>query len=86
LETGNLAGAVEEFETQLNSYDFFRLVSGTRNIKIHYYLGLAYEQSNWYDKAIVQYELYLDILKDADFEFDEIKDAQERLKRLKSNI
>ncbi|MFH2037259.1 MAG: tetratricopeptide repeat protein [Candidatus Zixiibacteriota bacterium] len=86
LNAENLAGAVKELESQLNSYDYFRLITGSWNIKMHYYLGIAYERSNWNDKAIEQYTLFLDILKDADYEFDEVKDASYRIKRLKGII
>jgi tetratricopeptide (TPR) repeat protein len=84
LELGRLGEAVTEFEEQLNYYDYWRLYWGGFNIKIHYYLGLAYEQSNWFEQAIQQYEIFLETWKDADPGIKEIDDARERLKRLKN--
>ena len=50
----------------------------------HYYLGQAYEESGWTDKAIEQYETFLDIWKNADSGLTSVEDARTRLARLKS--
>jgi len=42
-------------------------------------LGLAYERSGWRDRAVEQYEEFLDIWKAADPGIAEIEDARERL-------
>jgi len=52
-------------------------------VKAHYYLGQAYERSGWTDKAIEQYETFLDIWKDADKGIEEMGEAGERLRALK---
>jgi hypothetical protein len=52
-------------------------------VKVHYFLGLAYEQSGWTKKAVEHYEEFLDIWKDADPGITEIEDARQRLARLK---
>ena len=52
-------------------------------VKAYYHLGLAYQQSGWKDKAIDQYEQFLDIWKDADPWIDELEDAKRRLAALK---
>ena len=36
-------------------------------VKAHYWLGVAYEKQGQIDKAIKEYENFLDIWKDADF-------------------
>ncbi|MFC1475822.1 tetratricopeptide repeat protein [Candidatus Zixiibacteriota bacterium] len=80
---GQLSEAVAEFEPLLA---FFTLHTAFRNIwdvKVHYYLALAYEKSNWHDKAIEQYEIFLDIWKNADPGIEEIDDAKARLAQLK---
>ena len=53
-------------------------------MRCHYYLGLAYERSGWNRKAIEQYERFLEIWKQADPILVEVKDARERLERLKT--
>ena len=53
---------------------------------LHYYLGQAYEQSRWRDRAIEQYETFLDIWKDADARLESVEDAKARLARLKGAV
>ena len=81
--TGRLADAVTMFEKALRWYDNPRAFEGLLSAKAHYWLGQAYEESGWRDKAIEQYETFLDIWKDADPGIEEIDDARERLARLK---
>jgi tetratricopeptide (TPR) repeat protein/predicted Ser/Thr protein kinase len=81
LETGRLDQAVAELEKALSRYDQHRL--GIEAVKAYYLLGLAYEKSGWNNKAIAQYEEFLDIWKNADPGIPEIADAKERLNKLK---
>jgi tetratricopeptide (TPR) repeat protein len=83
LETDQMGKAVEVFEEQFKYFNGTRLYNGSRYVKMHYLLGLAYEQSRWFDKAVKQYEEFLDIWKDADPNIQEVEDARERLARLR---
>jgi len=83
-EAGRLDEAVAEFETITAQYEDWRLFWAPMTVKAHYYLGLIYEQSERREDAISQYETLLEIWKDADPGIEEIDDARERLKRLKT--
>jgi tetratricopeptide (TPR) repeat protein len=82
-EAGRLSDAVSEFEGLLNRYSILRVAWAIRSVKMHYYLGLAYERSRWYDKAADQYAIFLNLWKDADHPVAERADAAERLQRLR---
>jgi len=84
LKSGRIADAVAQFENQLKVFNIRGLIWGGWYVKLHYQLGLAYEQSNWNVRAAEQYRIFLDIWKDADPGIDEIADARERLKKLES--
>jgi serine/threonine protein kinase/Tfp pilus assembly protein PilF len=84
LERGRLGEAVAELEKALTRYDDIRAMFPIWAVKAHYLLGLAYEKSGWTNKAIEQYEEFLDIWKDADPGIEEIDDAKARLAHLKS--
>jgi serine/threonine protein kinase len=86
FEIGRLGDAVAMFEKTINRYEFNRILHLILSVKAHYWLGLAYEQSGWNDKAIEQYEIFLDIWKNADEGLKSVEDAKERLAKLKSNI
>ncbi len=50
--------------------------------KYHYKLGQLYEEKGFTDKAIEQYQIFLEIWKDADENSLELVDAKERLAKL----
>ncbi|MBD3258421.1 protein kinase [candidate division GN15 bacterium] len=79
LEAGNLGEAVELFEWCLGRYDEQRAELASYAARLHYWLGIAYEQSGWNDKAVEQYRTFLDIWKDADPDRQEVDDARTRL-------
>lgn len=83
-KAGKLSSAVKTYESALLKYSSMRAYMGIWSVKAHYYLGICYEDSRWYDKAIEQYETFLDIYKDADPEIVQINDARRRLERLQS--
>lgn len=83
-ESNQLDKAVSQLEGVLSQYNESRAVSGIWAVKAHYLLGLAYERSGWNSKAAEQFDEFLKIWKNADPGIPEIKDAKERLARLKS--
>jgi len=84
LNSQRLAEAVAGFEKLLSSYTSQRLFYGTYNVKMHYYLGIAYEKSNWHEKAVEQYKMFLDTWKYADPGTKAVEDAKARLARLRT--
>jgi tetratricopeptide (TPR) repeat protein len=52
--------------------------------RCYYSLGRLYEEKSWEDKAIDQYEKFLDLWKDADPGIAEVVDARERLAGLRN--
>jgi serine/threonine protein kinase/Flp pilus assembly protein TadD len=85
LEVKKLGEAVAEFQ-RLDEDHFNPSRFGNFGTILHYHLGVAYEQSGWTDKAIGEYEKFLDILKNADTAIPEIADARQRLAKLKHKI
>jgi tetratricopeptide (TPR) repeat protein len=83
LKLGRIADAVVKLERFIRQYDYSNLNSPAYSIMGYYWLGQAYEASGWNDKAIEQYETFLDIWRNADPGKIEIDDARERLARLK---
>jgi tetratricopeptide (TPR) repeat protein len=85
LDAGMLADAVAQFEGMFVIFDDGRASTPTYAVRAHYYAGLAYEQSGWKDKAVEQYEQFLEIWKDADPGIEEIEDARQRLALLNAD-
>lgn len=83
---GNTGEAVQIWERTINVYDANRAGWPILSVKAHYWLGRAYESSGWNNKAIEQYQKFLEIWKDADEGLVSIEDARERLSRLKETI
>jgi len=83
LEGGKIEKSIKEFESLLNDYSRDRLIWGIQSVKSHYYLGRCYEQLGLKEKAIDQYEKFLKIWEKADSGITEIKDATQRLSKLK---
>jgi serine/threonine protein kinase/tetratricopeptide (TPR) repeat protein len=84
LESGRLGESVAQLEKALRCYDEGRLLYPIWEVEAYYLLGLAYEKSGWNEKAIEQFEEFLEIWKDADPGIPEVEDAKKRLARLKS--
>ncbi|MCP4566861.1 MAG: tetratricopeptide repeat protein [FCB group bacterium] len=83
-QAGRLSDAVVKYEEQVTVYSLWRLCWGIWFVKMHYYMGLAYEDSRWNDKAIEQYTIFLSYWENADSNLPEIEDARKRLARLQN--
>jgi len=83
LKSGRLGDAAGNFEWILSSYSWRRAFEAIWVVKAHYKLGLSYERSGWNNKAIEQYEEFLELWKDADPGIPEIEDARQRSAQLK---
>ena len=94
LKCGELSKAVAEFKRLQNwpatndLYTFGEIQGGNAYwpipaVKAHYWLGVAYEQLDQKEKALKEYEEFLDIWKDADFNSPEISDAKMHVAKLK---
>ncbi len=84
LNSQKLAEAVARFEKLISSYKSQRLFYGTYNVKMHYYLGIAYEESNWHEKAIEQYQMFLNTWMSSDPGIKAVEDAKARLAHLRT--
>jgi tetratricopeptide (TPR) repeat protein len=86
LLDNNLPEAIKEFENTQTTYHVSSAYITPLYIKGFYLLGQAYEKSNWNEKAVEQYEKFVDIWKDARPPIPEVEDAKKRLDRLKEAI
>ncbi len=77
--------AISGFEGIQHEYGAQRSYFPIMSTKLYYYLGLAYEKTGKYQKAVEQYEAFLNIWKNADEELESVEDAKERLAKLKSS-
>jgi len=84
LRSGRLGDAVTTLEKANRNYDDTRYGTPDMGVLCYYYLGRAYEESGWANKAIDQYERFLEIWKDADQGIREVNDTKNRLANLKS--
>jgi len=89
LKTGRLEEAVSELKRLcwwVIDTDNFNLSSrpwALTSVKAHYWLGVAYEQQGNKAQAREEYEKFLEIWKEADFNSPELADAKIRLAKLK---
>lgn len=84
LQEGMYEKAVTELERFLRYQNGSRIAHPHDGVRCFYWLGIAYEQSGWKDKAAKQYQTFLDIWKNADPGIPEIDDAKARLAKLTS--
>jgi tetratricopeptide (TPR) repeat protein len=85
IEDGRAGEAVEALEYALGRYDELRLSVPTHAAMAYFHLGIAYEMSGWNDKALEQYQVFLDLWKDSDLGIPVVEEAQERLERLRAS-
>ncbi|MBI3363850.1 MAG: tetratricopeptide repeat protein [Ignavibacteriae bacterium] len=93
LKSGNLSEALNELNRltrwspiRYTPYDLDGLPLASYWLiglaKAHYWLGVAHEQQGEKEKAVTEYQKFLELWKDADFDSPEIKDAKQRLSKL----
>lgn len=85
LAAGQSEKASAIFEKCLNDISEWRMAWTLWDVKTHYYLGLAYEKTGKTKEAINQFEIFVELFKDADTDIREFDDARGRLIRLKNN-
>jgi len=83
FNAGEVGKALPVFERALQCYDQERALQPGRSVVLHYDAGLAYETAGDLDKAMKQYETFLDIWKNADPGIPEMADARRRLAKLR---
>ncbi len=79
-----LSEAVREYEAALHRYDESWGEDPTSAVIVHYYAGLAYEESGWNDKAIERYDEFLSIWESADPGIPIVEGAKRRLEKLRA--
>ncbi len=84
LHEGMYEKAVTELERFLRYQNGSRIAHPHDGVRCFYWLGIAYEQSGWKDKAAKQYQTFLEIWKNADPGIPEVDDAKARLAKLTS--
>ena len=83
LAAGRISEAIDTYENAFTVFNSARYYYPHWMVLAHYELGQAYEAAGRTDDAIEQYETFLDIWKDADGGLESVKDARERLAKLK---
>jgi tetratricopeptide (TPR) repeat protein len=83
IRNGDYEKAIDVLESQMSIYNPLRAYFASWSVQLHYYLGIAYEKTAQVDKAIVQYETFISILRNADPGNDLLEDAANRLEKLK---
>lgn len=83
-QSGQNEKAVNRLESLLQMNNSNWMTIPTMYGKSIFLLGQCYEASGWKTKAIAEYERFLDLYKNADPVFNEVKDAKERLAKLRA--
>jgi len=84
LEAGKLSEAVKVLERLAFNYTDWRISSGSIGTKVNYYLGLAYERSNWNEQALEQYRTYATRRAASDYDDPLLVDAKARIAKLEA--
>jgi serine/threonine protein kinase/predicted Zn-dependent protease len=85
LNAGQYVDASSILEDLAGQYVNDRITADWSFPRLNYYLGLAYQGAGRHSDAIEQFEVFLQLWKDADAELPEPHDARERLADLKSS-
>ncbi|MBF8250891.1 MAG: General secretion pathway protein K, partial [Deltaproteobacteria bacterium] len=91
VKTGNTAKGIHELQRVAIWFPFLwgvlsiyptTLAWPIASVKAHYWLGVAYEARGQNEQALKEFQQFLEIWKEADFDSPEMKDAKVRLQRL----
>jgi tetratricopeptide (TPR) repeat protein len=82
----DMANAVDNFVKLQNTYNSPRSGNQIFDVLSYYYLGMAYEKSQWFDRALIQYETFEKIWENADPELKEKYNVKDRIERLKTRM
>jgi tetratricopeptide (TPR) repeat protein len=83
-DSGDLDSAQQEFEN-ITALTTGRGKFGNLYAKSFYMLGKIFEKKDWKGKAIENYEMFLELWKDADPGLVEVEDSKKRLANLKTS-
>jgi tetratricopeptide (TPR) repeat protein len=82
VSLGNLQNAIQEYE-KLISFDPESQERRLIHPRFHYRLAKLYDEAGQNEKALQQYQIFLDLWKDADPGIAEVEDARERVAALR---
>ena len=86
ISSGHYDKAINLLNELSNSYNPLRAFWGSWSAKIHYYLGIAYENTGQINLALDQYEYFIEIWQDADPDLEIVEDARQRLENAKFRL
>jgi tetratricopeptide (TPR) repeat protein len=84
LQAGRTDDAIKSFGDLLVPYTSNRAIWGHWSVKIHYYLGVGFEQEGRTAEAAAQFRQFLDIWREADPGLSLVEDARKRLSDIQS--
>jgi tetratricopeptide (TPR) repeat protein len=85
VAAGRLEDGIKMYEKALMRFDREKAINVEWGVLLHYDAGVAYEAAGMTNKAIQQYETFLNIWAEADSDLTSVEDARVRLVRLKNN-
>jgi len=86
LGADRIDDALQIYEKIIYMYEGDLAYGPGLSVLSYFYLAQAYEAAGRYDEAIEQYEIFLDIWKNADEGIKSIDDAKTRLAKLKASL
>ncbi len=85
FEAGRMKDAIRLLELLSQTYSVDRAVYSPDAVRIHYYLGVAYQKTGRNAEAVEQFERFLSIWENADPRLEGLDDARKRLAILKTS-
>jgi tetratricopeptide (TPR) repeat protein len=82
IENRQYRSAIDLLKVLLGSERYTATLYVAKDVKLHYYLGIAYESAEMYEEASEQYRTFIDYWKDADTVIESIEDAKRRIERI----